>query len=643
MKIPNPLKLNSALGNPLEVLKFLRKKVIFRVALLSVVLVLTIVLVFAQTIAWQTNVVHTGGLMFTADTWNFSVDGSLISNSTPAAPGDSKVIGLQISNESANLAAASVKVSKEEIIEDMKHRMFFYVDTTAVRNGETVDRVYISNKSSYTYTLFPYETLELTEDSNDSAVIKWEWTYDNLGYYVYGKKTDDNKIQVEEYLRPIEYDFDFMRTTFYSDGSLETVDGKTTAATFLKNFSKTDGYEGEIDTSNVTSDGYYTVSINNETGYGVFAYLCTLDEINQGSVKDTELGSNTSSIGQAKVQLTGQNCRTDGVLVFDENSLTEALSTSGLNMLTLAKDIELTQTINVTDSSQVVIDLAGHTITSNAENIFTAKEGGSVMLNNGTIVAEDSSSTAVYTVAGTVALNDVTILNAYEGIKVRDNLSTTGGDSVVSLSNCTIKAQTEGLFIYGGGSLTSGNTKVVIENCNILGESYAGIVCNGTYDGIEMTIKNSTVKGYYTSIYFPTDDSTLTVETSVLEGYTGLAVKGGTVHLTNCKITGTGAYTELPDQSKLSKSGWWDTGDGVYLEANYSDRDTRIYIYGNDTEIIGTQSNTCAVRMYPSEAEFAAIEIFGGKYNTDVSDYVGTDYTLVKNSDTEYTVERKSN
>jgi hypothetical protein len=228
------LKLNNALGSPKDVLSLLRKKIVFRIALLVVVIILTLVLIFAQTVAWQTNVVHTGGLMFTADTWNFSVDGSLISQSTPAAPGDTEVISLKISNESDNLAAASVKVSKEKIIEQMRNRMFFYVDTTAVRNGETVDRVYISDKYSYTYTLFPYNVIDLNENNKVNPLIKWEWTYDNLGYYVYGKKTADDTIEVEEYIRPIEYEFDEMKTTFSENGKLKTIDGETTVNAFLE-------------------------------------------------------------------------------------------------------------------------------------------------------------------------------------------------------------------------------------------------------------------------------------------------------------------------------------------------------------------------------------------------------------------------
>lgn len=623
MKIPNLLKLNNALGNPTDILKHLRNKIVFRIALLVVVIILTLVLIFAQTVAWQTNVVHTGGLMFTADTWNFSVDGSLISQNTPAAPGDTAIIGLEISNQSDNLAAASVKVSKDQIIETMRNRMFFYVDTKAVRNGETIDRVYINGRNSYTYMLFPYNVLELKDDTASNPLIKWEWTYDNLGYYVYGQKTDDNKIIVEEYLRPIEYDFDFMHTTFYDNGKLKTIDGKTNSADFLRKFSKTDGYEGEIDTSSTTADGYYTVSFNENTGYGVFAYLCTLEEINEGTVEDTRLGSDTEQIGEAKLQLIGQNCRTDGVLVSDEASLKEALSTPGLNMITLAKDLSVISSISVNDSSQAVIDLAGHTLTSTAKKVITATDGGSVMVCNGEIDAQGNDG--VYSAAGNVTLKDITLKNAYEGVLVYDNKSAINGDSVICLTGCKIEAAEDGLLIYGNGDASKNNTKIVIENCDIEGRDYSGIICNATYYGMDITVANSTIKGYYTAIYFPPKSSTLTLKDSTFEGYTGIAVKGGTVDITDCVVTGTGAFSGLPEPSKLSGTGWTDTGDGIYLEANY-DWPSKISISGNKTKITSWEENTLAVRMYPENSTQAKIIISGGSYSSDVSDFLKTGY-----------------
>ena len=52
----------------------LQKTIVYRFAFLLFIIVLMVIIIFAQTIAWQTNVVHTGGLMLSADTWNFSAE-----------------------------------------------------------------------------------------------------------------------------------------------------------------------------------------------------------------------------------------------------------------------------------------------------------------------------------------------------------------------------------------------------------------------------------------------------------------------------------------------------------------------------------------------------------------------------------------
>ena len=618
MKKPLSLKPNNPLGKFLSALEPLQRKIILRLALLVVVPLVTIVLIFAQTVAWKTNVVHTSGVMFSADNFNFSAEVSLTGQDTSISPGESGVIDMQLSNDSADLAAASVKVSKVQITEQMRSRLFFYVDAQTVRNSETVNKIYVNSRNSYTYTIFPHN--ELLLDSESIAPLKWEWTYDNLGYYVYGRKAETGNIVVEEYLQPIEYDYDFLKTTFDGSGKLETIDGMKTAEQFLTEFSQTDGYEGEISTASVTPDGYYTVSFNEATGYGVFAYLCTLNEINQGSINDTQLGNQNADLGLATVQITGQNCSADGTLVFDESSLKQAVSTAGLNIIKLDSDITLSEPLVINDVSQVVIDLAGHKIISSAASAFEAKNGAALMLSNGEI--EANGTAAITSKGASVTLDNIVVSNTEEGIIIYDHLSS-GMDSVVHIKDSDINAKEDGLIIYGNGAASDKKTNVFIESSNILGENYAGIICNGAQFGTNITIKDSTVKGKYTSIYFPQQQSNLKIENSVLEGYTGLAVKGGFVDIVDSTITGTGEYQALPpDANGLSMSGWWDTGDGVYLESNYSQWETRITISGEKTSIIGTQSGTLAVRQFPSDAQTAKIEIFGGTFSSDVTDYL---------------------
>ena len=322
--------------------KVLQKKVAVRIILVVLTLVLTLVLVFALTIAWQTNIVQTGGLMFSSETWNFSGSISVDKFSGSIVPGDDGVVGIQMENNSSELVAASVTISKANLEETMRSRMYFYVDTQTTRNGEPLSRVYVSNHSSYTYILFPYTNLQINENSDHDPVLKWEWVYDNLGYYVLGKPNTDGSFQIDDYIRPIEYQYDPMVTSFDpTTGKPIYVEGKSVAE-FLKEFSATDGYAGLIEGSH--SSGYYPVSIDGNE-YGVWAYLCTRQEIEQGSANDTQLGQSNSSLGSASVIVTGWNSRENGIPVYNESSLLQALGGSGFHHITLTRDVSLTQTI----------------------------------------------------------------------------------------------------------------------------------------------------------------------------------------------------------------------------------------------------------------------------------------------------------
>ena len=83
-------------------------------------------------------------------------------------------------------------------------------------------------------------------------------------------------------------------------------------------------------------------------------------------------------------------------------------------------------------------------------------------------------------------------------------------------------------------------------------------------------------------------------------------------------------------------------GDGVYLEANYVDREISITISGAETQIQGLQTNTQAVRLFPIGPNYAhaQIEITGGVYNTDVAEYLMEGY-ICKLQDGKYVVTKE--
>ncbi len=277
-----------------NVLAAARKRIIIQTVIAVQTLVITVLLVFGLSAAWYTNVVQTSGLQFEAEAWGF--DGEVFVSEDPiqAAPGQSDIIGLSVSNSGGEIVDVAVSVSKEQMATPMQQRLYFYVDTVSTRNGEIMDRVYINTKDSYTYALLGGNELVLTKERANDALVKWQWVYDMQGYYFLGTvqtvTAEDGTVSclpaAEDYLRPVEYALD--GATFDDEGFLATVGGQT-AEEFLQALAAKDGYTGAEVTA-TEMPGYYKLNVDDE-GYGIWVYLCTWDEIQQATEYDSRLGS----------------------------------------------------------------------------------------------------------------------------------------------------------------------------------------------------------------------------------------------------------------------------------------------------------------------------------------------------------------
>ena len=189
-----------------------RKRIIIQSVIAIQTVIITALLIFGMSAAWYTNVLQTSGLHFQAEAWGF--DGEVFVSEDPieAAPGKSDVVGLRVTNAGKDMVDVSVRVSKDQMDDELKKRLFFYVDTTESRNDETLNRVYVNSRDSYTYTMLANSKLHLTGEQANDFPLKWQWVYDMLGYYFYGsvaKTTDANQkpifvAEVEDYLRPVE-------------------------------------------------------------------------------------------------------------------------------------------------------------------------------------------------------------------------------------------------------------------------------------------------------------------------------------------------------------------------------------------------------------------------------------------------------
>jgi hypothetical protein len=604
------------------------KQNILRQALLAVfVAVLAIVVVVTMTTAWYNNIVHTSGLMFQSAAWGFKGQVQVTDAPIKAAPGDKGNISLTINNDGEDIVEATVNVSKAMMSEPMQKRLFFYAQASQMRNGENVERVYLNSQEGYTYTIFSKGNLTLTDTVHNDAQLKWQWVYDVLGYYVLGTLRDDGSVEIREYLRPVEYDYDEARTTFKPQNGtgsvleLETVDGKTTVEEFLQNISATDGYPGTIDPASKTAGGFYKVTAD-EDNYGVWVYLCNYADIASETYWDTQVGEKAAAAETdptitldtytARLTVSGQKSDVDVQVISTQKRLEEALSSQEDAVLQLTQDLSMDSVV-VPSGKKVLLDLNQHTLTAQGAMLMDLEEGSSVMVFGGNLEGEGIIG---FTTRGAeLTFHNVTAQGMKRLVTVQDNYGQ-GADSKISLVGCDIKAQESVVHLVGNGSASQQLTQLIVENSTLEGD-YAGIVGNGNSDscGTDTTVLNSTIKGRWASIYMPQKNSTMTIMNSTLEGYTGIVLKGGYTKIVASKITGTGAFNE----PAYSNNGFTDTGDGVYVEANYT-AEIVVELYG-DCEV--TSQNALAVRKYKEDATNATIAIYGGTYSSDVSAYLG--------------------
>ena len=635
-------------------------------------MILTIVILFAVTSAWYTNIVQTSGLVFQAESWGF--DGTIIVDQEPivAAPGDDGIIHLEVQNESDSISAISLNISKANMTDVLKKRLFFYVDTRMNRNDEIMDRVYVNNYESYTYTLFSQGNLILTEQTNNAPRLKWEWVYDVLGYYVLAQPVTHTAMTsaeeaatatteaaqpatsmiIKDYLRPIEYDYDqaTFKTLQNEDGKevrvLDTVDGSTSVELFLQKLSQKDGYRQNI-SPYPTAEGFYPVEVDDATGYGVYVYLCTPSEVTIANQEDSELGrlaynlDNNIAISpeqleqirqKAVLTLSAQKNESTAVNVNTMNALQSAIKMGTADVIQLGGDIHIDsgETLYIPANSRIMLDLNGNTIRSDHGSAITALPGSTLTMLNGTMECltynDDTRETAVYTTGAEVVMSKV-IMKDYEyGVYIGDSDDYNQLDSRVHMVDCEIDAKSCAVFTSGNGLLSEQKTQLIVEKCKLKSDllviSGNGTVTGNGRWGTDIQVINSEITGNVetmgSGIYHPQKDSTLRVYDSTVSGYNGIAIKGGSVSIMGSTISGQGAK-QTPSHTG---DGFTDTGDAVYIDTSY-DYDILLEISDILADVGGkttklTSLNSMSLQVYDKDANNVAVKISGGEFQEEL-------------------------
>lgn len=649
-----------------------RKRIRMQILILVACFLLVVVLIFTMTAAWFTNVAKTSDLVFQTESWG--VDESRIRLSESAisiAPGKSGIIPLSVDNSTETESLQiGVNISKIEVDEkdtllmntELQKRIFFYADAPktytfsetaeegVTEKTETVSRVYLGSGAAenYTYTVLPGQTLTMSDLYYNDVPIKWEWVYDMLGYYFRGTIVPETAatetteavpavISEEEYLRPIEYDYQQAAFDTVKDDEddtddtdyqqVQTIEG-VSAEKFLEKLSENDGYEGTIGSPVVVETSlegeiiyrlYYPVAVD-DTGYGVWAYLCTLEEIEAGIAYDSLLAKQTESLeAAATIVITANSLPSQTKSVQSESEFRAALTDEAVDVVELTSDLTLTEPL-ILETGEKVVDLGGYCLdyTASAEKLqmISVKDGASLTLMNGALEGTAGTeavvdSTALECIAGNVTLSGVSISGFEDGICIKD-MEAESGDSVIQMTDCEIRVPDISVFLQGNGSKSEARTKLMIQNSTIISEKYIPIMGQGNEDrsGTELMIQNSTLEGYYAGIYHPQQKSSAIINECTITGNTGIAVKGGTVDIYNSKITGTGAVAT--DSAGAAGSGFMDTGDGVYVEACY-DWSATVNIHGENTVV--KSEKAYSTELYGVESKGPGrIYIYDGAY-----------------------------
>ena len=629
----------------------MKRSVERQIALVAGAFLLIVVLIFVMSVAWYTNVSQTGSLTFQTEAWGFDTDKITAGSDTEyqISPGSTGIVPLTIDNsDSADGIRAIVTVDKTDMDSmELRKRIFFYVDTPktytfASASGgaartETVSRVWIGSDPSenYTYTVNGGEKLTLTEEYASDVPLKWMWVYDMEGYYFRGTVTDD-KAEVKEYLRPLEYDLDqavFDETEGTSKGQLVQI-GSKTVGKYLQEITDADGFDGTLaldgndmpasSETKTLSDGkvYYKIAVD-ENDEGIWAYLCTYDEIQDGIKYDSDLASKPVN-ASATIKVTVQNQTLAKTEVSDVKDLEEKLQDSQGQVLKLTQNLSVSTPVEIPENQETRIDLNGYALTytnstASEYSLFTVPEDAALTLMNGSIVGNGKgsgdggtvSSIGVLSNGGSVVMSGMEVRGVDSAVFIEDNV--TDQDSVVKITGCTFDTSASSVCIYGNGSQSEAKSRVIIEDSKITSQ-YVGVVGQGSTKpelwGTDLVLINDEIKGYWAALYQPQQQSDTVIKGCTMTGYTGIVVKGGSVTVYDSTITGTGQHAD----AKGAGGGWTDTGDGVYVEATYG--------WSASVLLRGTGNTITSKDSY-------AVELFGvkdrgpGKILTDGGTYDG--------------------
>ena len=275
--------------------------------------------------------------------------------------------------------------------------------------------------------------------------------------------------------------------------------------------------------------------------------------------------------------------------------------------------------------------------------VNAAESGSTITLQKDISSAEVGSNKQLQFVQAnmelTLDLNEHTMTAA-----AGEAISLDAANITLTVKNGTIKNFTDGDYSDGLYAYRNcNNLTLTLENVTLESRTQ-GLAVQGLTSNSIINIKNSQITSNQgLGIYYPPKSGTLTITDSKISGVTGVVVKGSNIVIEGDKtiITGNGPnvdpeeyYTGATDGSSTLT----ETGDAIYIESGYNDRDISVSVSGG--QIISEHAK--AIRMFVKNGESTTVKrdvsVTGGTFSSDVASYVNTPYASIKQADGTYKV-----
>ena len=355
--------------------------------------------------------------------------------------------------------------------------------------------------------------------------------------------------------------------------------------------------------------------------------------------------------------------------IVDAKTIEVATGQELLNAISNASEndtIKLTSNITLPEKATInkslTIDLNNHDV-SHTTKVFEVTKGDVLFTGTGTI-KETIPDNAAVKVFGSTDPSDTN----YSSLTVDKNVTLEGYIGAMVGYTAVKENGVNHYYSYGTTLTVKGKVNTLISAVD--GTSGSGVYINGnlkhTTNPAKINITSTAVINSKGSAVYAAGYAIWNINGSTLIGEgSGIAVKAGTINLTNATVKATGPFVEPTIQT----NGIDPTGSAIQIESNGSyagsiniNINGGIYTSENGYPILEYNKQGDPLKLekmiindgkFKSNAGKEAISsdlikenkdslvIKGGSFQSDVSKYVPDDLKMIKNSDGTYTIKEK--